>query len=338
MKSIGILILLLALATPSLGEEVQPVSGQQGRLRADHVRYDPKARVFTADGNVVLALGDVEIRAARVRFDQSPQLMVAEGGVTVTQGGMTVTASQVTYNGRTQEELARGSVRLVQGGSTLTGEVMMANLRTKEAEVTGNIILVRAPEPVQGSEDKALNAVAQQKTTLTASHVVFRWDVHEVRADGGVTFAQPGKMARSRQASYSEADDRAVLEGDVVVEQLSGQWLVAAGAVEPPDERETQEALASKTTLMCDRLVIRLKERGMEAQGRVTVLQEGRSVTGDRATYAAKDERISVIGDVRLHDVDGSWLRADEVVVSLVQGTFDAVGNVETEFPLQQKK
>jgi hypothetical protein len=39
-----------------------------------------------------------------------------------------------------------------------------------------------------------------------------------------------------------------------------------------------------------------------------------------------------------VREADGSWLRADRVVISLAEETFEAVGNVETEFLLKRGK
>ncbi len=84
--------------------------------------------------------------------------------------------------------------------------------------------------------------------------------------------------------------------------------------------------------LRADRLVVRLRTRDMEAEGAVQVEQEGRLAAGDRAVYTERDRRIVVTGHVRMREADGSWLRADRVVIALDEEIFEATGNVETEF------
>ncbi|HEX2715903.1 MAG TPA: hypothetical protein VHM88_27280, partial [Candidatus Acidoferrales bacterium] len=113
---------------------------------------------------------------------------------------------------------------------------------------------------------------------------------------------------------------------------------VRNGVVEPPHEPESRRVLASTATLSCDRLVIVLEGGDTQAEGNVTVHQEGRSIVGERASYSAKDRRVVMTGSVHIRDTDGSWLRADQVVIMLLQGAFEATGNVEAELPAKPKK
>ena len=336
MKPAGIVLLMLLLAAPACGEDVPAPGGREGRLHADHVRYDARSKVFTADGNVVLTLEDVEVHAPLITFDLPSRMMRAAGGVTVTQSDVTVTTPRLTYDARTQDAVAEEGVRLVQPGRLLTADAMTANLQRKEADVTGHVVL-RTSGPRQPAGDTAPQA-PDETTTITAPRVMYRWNAHEAKAQGGVVIRQPDKTLHASQAFYDGAGGRVVLEGDVVVDQSNGEWLVRRGAVGPPQDPESRKAVASPATLSCDRLVILLSDGDMDADGHVTVVQEGRTIAGDHASYAAKDKRVVMTGDVHVRDADGSALRADQVVILLAQGTFEAVGNVDAELPAHPKK
>jgi len=371
-----------ATATPQI---------QTGRLRADRVRYDARARVFTAEGRVRLTLGAVEIRAERLRLDQRAQVATAHGGVVVQQAGTTLTAEAVryeirtrlaqaegrvvvaqgggtlragrvrfaletqvtqasggvtvargdlevqapslTHDSRTDEVTAAGGVRLRQGGSTLTGERLAANLRARRAEVVGRVRLVRPGTPAQGG-DATADALAREETTITAERMRFRWDTPEAEALGGVEVRQRDRIARAARGRYSEAEGRLVLEGDVVVDGLTGDLLLPEG--ERPADQETRQTLATPARLTCDRLTLLLGPRDMEAEGRVRVTQGARQATGDRARYTHRDRRVVVTGNVHLQDEDGNRLRADRVVIALQEETFEALGNVQTEFKVRR--
>ena len=114
--------------------------------------------------------------------------------------------------------------------------------------------------------------------------------------------------------------------------------LVEGGVVKKPCDAEGAKVLAAPVRLWSDRLVVRLETRDMQADGRVKVEQEGRLATGDRATYTERDQTIIVSGNVRMREADGSWLRADKVIIAIADETFEATGNVETEFTLTRGK
>lgn len=366
MRALALAVAFLLVPSLAAGQGLQVPDVDQGRLLAARIRYDVRAKVFTAEGNVRLVLGDLEIRSKRLRLEQGPQVAFASGNVRLQQrdtllradeakydirskvasvsghavmirGDLSVRAAQIRFDLAAETMMASDGVQLVRGNSTLMGEALMANLRTKRAEVTGKAMLIRAPGPVPGAQDKALTALGQQETTITAARMTFRWDANEGQADGGVVVVQPDKKARAQRMAYSEAADRLELEGDVVVEQFSGNWLVQGGVVEAPKDQQTQKVLASKTIVTSDRLVIHLKDRTTRAEGKVTVTQGGRFASGDRALYTEKDRRIVVTGNVRLREEDGSVLRADRVIISMTDETFEAEGNVEIEFVMKRK-
>lgn len=368
MKRVCALLLVLLLPVVASGQGLQIPGDGQGRLRADHVRYDAKNKVFSAEGNVRLVLGDVEVRARRLRLELNTQLAYAAGDVAVVQRATALRADEVRYeirskvayasggvvlvqeestvraermtlkhDGRTQDVFAEGKVTLEQPGTVLTADFLSANLITKRAEAKGAVRLVRAPQNAS-SQDRLAAALGQEPTEITAPKMILRWDVNKVLAEGGVVITQPGKTARAHRMIYSEMKGRIELDGSVVVEQSSGQWLVKGGVLEAPADEQTRKALETSTVLRCDRLVILLKERDMQATGHVVVEQRGRSATGERALYTDKDRRIVVTGNVHMRDEDGSQLRAEKVVISLVDETFEAMGNVETEFPVRRGK
>ncbi len=367
MKWVAVLVMVLIMPSVAGGQGLRVPTAEQGRLRADRVRYEAKSKVFIAEGNVRLTLGDVEIRAQRLRLEQDPQVAsvsgdvlvvqrdisltaaevkydirpkigYASGGVVLVQGESTVRAPQMKFDLASQVTVATNGVRIMQKGSTLISGTMVASLRTRQAELTGTVTLIRAPRRLEGSKDQIQNALAQQETRITAPRMVFRWDTNEAEAEGGVVITQPDKVARARRVRYSEVAGRAELEGDVVVEQFSGEWLVKGGVLQTPTDQDTRSVLVSKAVLRCERLVIVLAERDMDAQGNVMVTQNGRSASGERAQYTNKDRRIVLSGNVRLREEDGSQLRADRVVISLVDETLEATGHVETDFIMKRGK
>jgi len=347
-------------ATPASPTTKPPAEGlTQGRLRADRIRYETKEQVIIATGNVSLVMGDLQLRADTLRLEQGPQIATADGrvtilqkemrltaasvryeirtevadasggvvvvhkdatikapqmrfdlregvttatgGVEVVQGGGTLTAASVQYLARTGDVSADGGVKMVREGSTLAGRRLLANLTTKRADVRDDVTLVRA--------------LAREETTVTAARIVFRWDTNEAEAEGHVVVRQQDRTGWADRMLYSEASNRLILTGNVIVEQLS-----------------EQQAPRSTTRVTCNRLTMTLKERDLEAEGSVKVTQKDRWATGDGATYTEATRLLIVTGGVRMQESDGRRLQADRVVISLVDETFEAEGNVQTDF------
>lgn len=342
------------LPTAGPSPSPHPRSDMPGRLRAERVRYDARAQVVVASGNVALTLGEVEIRADALRLEQVSQVATAEGRVSVQRRDQRLTAPAVRYELRTETAEASGGVVLVQkdttirapqmrfdlrgevttasggveashGGTTMTAASLRHEAKTGEVMAEGGVTLAQPGSRVTGGRMQAnlltMRADVREEATLVrpdatvaAARIVFRWDVNEAEAEGGVVVRQPDRTAWADRMTYSEPADRAVLTGRVVVEQPSGQGLVR---------------------LTCNRMVMTLRSKDITAEGQVTVVQKDRRATGDRGTYTDATRMLVVTGNVRMQDADGTRLKADRAVISLADETFEAEGNVETEFVIR---
>jgi lipopolysaccharide assembly outer membrane protein LptD (OstA) len=120
-----------------------------------------------------------------------------------------------------------------------------------------------------------------------------------------------------------------------VLEQQTGEWLVREGVASPPTDPTGRAALASSMRLTCTRLTMAVRERDVTAEGPVTVTQKDRSASGDRGAYTEATRLLVLSGNVHMQEADGRRLRADRVVISLVEETFEAEGNVQTEFVIR---
>jgi lipopolysaccharide assembly outer membrane protein LptD (OstA) len=348
---------------------ITPPEGGQGRLRADHIRYDARNRVFEARGNVTLQIGDTTITcqvlvyhettriawaegnarvvqphttlaAPTIKYEVGPQITHASGGVTVTQPDLQLRAQTLKYRSRDQIAFAEKNVKLETPDSTLTGQTLWANLADKRAEVKGPARLVRkgGPPPRGRENDRVLAALAKEDTTIVAQKMLrFAWrDTNEATAEGDVRIEQVDKNAQGETVVYSEANDRIEITGNARLHQMSGQWLVRERLADPPRSDEERKALETPATLTADRVVITISNRNSIAVGNVRVVQGQRSATGDRGEYDDVNGKIVLTGRrVRLVREDGSSLEAERVVVSLKEDTFEAFGAVDTTFTVR---
>jgi lipopolysaccharide export system protein LptA len=255
---------------------------------------------------------------------------------------------------------ADGGITLVQPGSRVTGARLRANLPSKKADVRGDVTFVRSAGQPSGAQsgpvpgqapnrpspaaapgaspspsERVAGALAKEETIITAGRIVFRWDVNEAEAEDSVVARQRDKTAWADRMVYSESLNRLLMTGNVILEQTSGDWLVREGVAPSPREPAERQALASMTRVTCTRLTMTLRERDIVAEGPLTVTQKNRSASGDRGAYTEATRLLVVTGNVKMQDADGQRLRADRVVISLVEETFDAEGNVQTEFVIR---
>lgn len=319
MRGAAILLLVLTLPAVAAGQVLQAPSADQGRLHADHVRYDARAKVYVAEGNVQLTLGDVELRAQRLRLEQNTQTLYAFADVRITQGDVTLTALTVTYNLRSRIALALGRPMLAQGFTTVRAGRMEFDLEKKQMSARDGV------------------TVAYKDVTVSTPELRYDAGIGEALAEG-VVVSQPGRIVHARRLRYLPRVGRLELAGTVTVDQESAERLVEEGVVQAQTDDEGRRLLTARALLTCDRLVILTEERAVQAEGTVTVTQEGRSASATAAEYSDRNRRLTMRGDVVLRDKDGSRLRADLVTISLADEIVEATGNVVTEFNVKLRR
>ena len=297
MKGLAMILLVLLLPpTAAKGQALQMPSADQGRLRADHIRYDAKAKAYLAEGDVRLTLGDAEVRAQRLRLEHESQIAYVFGEVTVQQGDTVLSARNVTYDLTRKLARALGDPVLRQGGTTVRADRMEFDLERRRTFFHGAVRIVH------------------KNVTVSAPEMRYDASVDEAIAPD-VVVSQPGRTVHAHRLRYLPQAGRLELEGGVIVEQ-SGATLVAEGVIRSPDDSATQRLLGSSAILTCDRLVISTEERTARAEGNLSVKQEGRAASAAAATYADRERRLTMTGSVVLLYKDGSRLRADMVVIS----------------------
>lgn len=362
----------VAAPAPSpTGARALSLTDGPGRLRADRVRYDARARVVVATGNVVLIVRDLEVRADRLRLEETPQIVTAEGRVRAQQRDARLTAPALWYSIPDAIAEVSGGAVLTQGDVTIRAPRIRLELREESMAADGGV------EATQGD------------TTLTAAGLRYQMKTSDVTADGPVKLARPGRtltgrrlvgnlrnrradvlddvvFARQRVVGPPAQDDitvtahqvrlrwdvdEAEAEGGVVVHQGDrtaradrltysepSNRLVLAGRVvleQPGGDRPGRDGASDLTRLVCVRLTVRLRERDFVADGPLRVTQKDRWVTGDRGAYAEATRRLVVTGNVVVEEADGRRLRADRVTISLADEMFEAEGNVQTEFVIR---
>lgn len=316
----------LALAAPA--KPAKAVKAEDKiHITSDYMKYDRKAKMALATGNVVIVQEETTIRTAEVQFDQGQKISYMNQPVHVVQD-------------KPKEPL-----------TTLNSDRMTTFHKEKRLMAEGHVRMIRAKDPKAKPKDtsdksKIEAAIKKEDTVITANTLEYWTQKKDATFKGDVVIINDQKKAWGDTAVMENAKDTITLDGNVKVVQINGNWLVKEGIVKadkPDDARD--EALRERATLTSDRLVIDQKTNDAVATGKVVrVEQKGKVATGRRAVFSDKNNTITMTENVRIQQDNGDWLTASKAVFHTKTEVFEAFSGgqtqVQTEFevPAQQPK
>lgn len=149
------LLLVMLMASPALGQDVQIAFGQSLRLdsspievTADLLQVDQTSGASEFSGNVVAVQGDMRISSDSLRLEYAPgaregtqriSRMMASGSVVMTTPTEAIESREAVYSPDAQTMEMIGDVVLVQGANMLSGERFIADLRTGSGRMIGRV-------------------------------------------------------------------------------------------------------------------------------------------------------------------------------------------------------
>ena len=292
-------------------------------ITADYMKYDRKAKMALANGNVVITQDDTTIRTAEVQFDQGQKISYMNQPVHVEQRKAseprtTLDSKRMTTYHKEKRLVAEGDVRLV---------------RAKKADA-------RPDGP--GDKAKIAAAIKKEDTIITSNALEYWTGKKDAKFTGNVIVINGQKKSWSDSAFMDNGKSLITMDGNVRVVQINGNWLVKEGIVkaDKPDEAR-DEALRERATLTSDKLVIDQKTNDAVATGKVVrVEQKGKVATSRRAVF--KDDVITMTEEVRIQQTNGDWLTANKAVFHTKTEVFEAFSGgstqVQTEFDVPEPK
>jgi lipopolysaccharide export system protein LptA len=245
--------------------------------QADHASASRAAESMVLTGHALVRDVSTETRAARIRFLQGTGEISANGGVRsstfpgknatprFSDTPATISAEKMEGNSKASRAIYSGHARLRQGDSVLEADVIELLQKTRELTATGN---VRAVFPQAGPRGPATAAVSSKPTKKTGL-----WHL------------------AANSLAYEDLEDRARLEGHVMVQSeaqrirsssLDLYFARAKGA-----ETATNPSGASAGAQQISRAV---------GTGGVTVEEQSRKATAERAEYTAADGKFVMSG------------------------------------------
>ena len=273
------------------------------------------------------------------------------------KGAVRIQSERLQFDRKSQMALIWGQVKVVQDDAvirteprtTLKGEAMVMYHREKRMVAQGKVHLVRSGEPSakpssKNRRDKLKVAIRHEDTSIQADRMTYWSARKDAEFDGSVVFFQREKRGEAKHAFMDHARNRTVMDGDVVLTQIKGDWLVREDLVDttkPDAERDKalQEAIVARGQKL---EVDQVTNDAVLTGPLVTVDQKDRHATGKRAVFSDRDQTLVLTENVRIRRDSGDWMEADRAVFHTDTDRFEAFGNkgnqVLTEFNLEENR
>lgn len=230
--------------------------------------------------------------------------------------------------------------------SYLTADNIKFNPDTKKAAIQGNIKVIK--EKLVTIADKIAldlnsntatfegrSSFSKESARLYSDSATAFFDEDRIDMAGSVEVVQKNKRASSGYASYDDNTKEIAMVSNVraVIEKLRN--VMKKETAKKYDTEEEQRSLSTLTSIACEKLVFNTDDNNAQAFGSVYVTQTSKEARSEQAFYNEKDENIIMTGNVIMKR-DGDWVKAEKVIVSVKNETFDAIGGAETTFKVKK--
>ncbi|MBU0672415.1 MAG: hypothetical protein KJ732_05260, partial [Candidatus Margulisbacteria bacterium] len=258
-------------------------------------------------------------------------------------------ADYLKYLPNNKRSELQGNVELHKKDSSIYAQKVYIDHEIRVADIAEAVRLKRADGTLRsdnmryfGPEEKIeavgrvdLNITeAQLKTRIKADQATFYSDMNrDMILTGSLEVAQDKKLAIAPSGIYSQKSQRLILKNGVKAIFEKAKAVLKEESIRKLKSKEANQILKTKTVLTSVELIIFTNTGNAQADGQVFVTQQGREAKAEHALYDDTQETITLTGDVFMKKAQ-EWVRARQVVVSVKDETFEAVGSVEAEFKL----
>lgn len=248
------------------------------------------------------------------------------GNITLRQKDLWVKAQQMLVDHENKSAIMEDRARLKKGKISLTSQRL--DFLAKSEEIT-------AQNSVNAFIDES------ERTRVKCNWLLIPTDKKQKRVNmkDSVRVFQAKKAARSDWAEYFEDKKELNMFSRVVIFIQKGGDFFNLSTLKRLDNPTAREIASNKTTIWADRVLVSTRTENATCEGQVKVFQKEREAKSDYAFYDDKEEKIWLWGNVYTKDTkDSRWLKADQVLVSVQDETFTALGSVESEFKIKTKR
>ena len=174
----------------------------------------------------------------------------------------------------------------------------------------------------------------KNKTILSCQRSEFNTEMKEdIILSGSIEAIQGTKIAVGDEGTYSNTKKELFLKGKVKAVFEKAQVFLKDKTLHKLKNSESQSLLKSKTFITCKNLIFSNSNSDARAWDDVFITQKGKEAKAQEAFYNDDEETITMNGNVYLKK-EGKWVSAQQIIISVNNETFDAIGSVEAEFKI----
>lgn len=267
------------------------------KLFAQRIRYDGKAKISEVFDDIKIIDGRTVVYADRMEIDHNTKLAKIQKKPRAYKGSLSIYCDEILANPKDEEYTASGNLKM-----HLVEKKEKTKITAKEA-----IITKKENEIVEINDDVQ---IVQAHKAVVADHAVYYDQKNELKVTG--------QTSTSVQAVFEKAEE--ILTKDTI-KKISNE--------------EARELLKEKTVLTCAEMTIYTHTDDALASGNVYITQKDNEAKSDQALYKDTEEKIYMTGNVSMKK-DNKWIGAKQVIVSIQNESFEAVGDVQTKFILKK--
>ncbi len=160
--------------------------------------------------------------------------------------------------------------------------------------------------------------ITQEDITLTAQEADFDVDKKIGQIKGDIKLVQSDITITGETLKAYLNDKRYIFQEKVILIQ----------------ERKDKEDKEDNITWNCNNLEIFTDTQDLTATGEVKILKKDYTITAEKAIYNDKEQKITLVGKVRIEEEGGRWITGDKAIFYIDSERLEVEGNVRSGIKL----
>lgn len=198
-----------------------------------------------------------------------------------------------------------------------------ASAQEEKKETEESVVNIQADNVIYDkSTDKMIFEgnviITQEDITLTAQEADFDVDKKIGQIKGDIKLVQSDITITGETLEAFLNDKRYIFQGKVILVQ----------------ERKDEEDKEDNITWNCNNLEIFTDTQDLTATGEVKILKKDYIITAEKAVYNDKEQKITLVGKVRIEEEAGRWITGDRAVFFIDSERLEVEGNVRSGIKL----
>lgn len=199
-----------------------------------------------------------------------------------------------------------------------------ASAQEEKKETEESVVNIQADNVIYDkSTDKMLFEgnviITQEDITLTAQEADFDVDKKIGQIKGDIKLVQSDITITGETLEAFLNDKRYIFQEKVILVQ----------------QRKDKEEKEDNLTWNCNKLEIFTDTQDLTATGEVKILKKDYTITAEKAIYNDKEQKIDLIGKVRIEEKEGGrWITGDKAVFYIDSERLEVEGNVRSGIKL----